>query len=89
LKDAIKVGYTKINVATILNMEFNKAMLAAAAKRPGEKDPRKLLTPARDAVVAKVKEYIHLFNSGGKGVSGTTTATKGAFGGGAVARGEE
>ena len=89
LKDAIKLGYTKINVATILNMEFNKAMLAAAAKRPGEKDPRKLLTPARDAVAAKVKEYIHLFGSAGKGISGGKSAGAGSFGGGAVARGEE
>ncbi|HEY3378239.1 MAG TPA: ketose-bisphosphate aldolase [Armatimonadota bacterium] len=89
LKDAIKLGYTKINVATALSMEFNRAMLAAAAKRPGEKDPRKLLTPARDAVVAKTKEYIRLFESSGKGVTGTTTASTGAFGGGSVARGEE
>jgi fructose-bisphosphate aldolase class II len=89
LKDAIKVGYTKINVATILNMEFNKAMLETAAKRPGEKDPRKLLTPARAAVAAKVKEYIAIFNSAGKGIAGGTSTGSGNFGGGAIARGEE
>ncbi len=89
LKDAIKVGYTKINVATALSMEFNKAMLAAAAKRPGEKDPRKLLGPARDAVVAKTKEYIRLFDSNGKAGTGASGSTGGAFGGGTVARGEE
>lgn len=89
LEDAIKVGYTKINVATALSMEFNRAMLAAAAKRPGEKDPRKLLTPAREAVVAKTKEYIRLFQSNGKAESAAPCADKGAFGGGAVARGEE
>jgi fructose-bisphosphate aldolase class II len=88
LKDAIKLGYTKINVATALSMEFNRAMLAAAAKRPGEKDPRKLLGPARDAVKEKTKEYIRLFDSQGKvGVVGATSAA--AFGGGEVARGEE
>jgi fructose-bisphosphate aldolase class II len=90
LKDAIKVGYTKINVATALSMEFNKAMLAAAAKRPGEKDPRKLLGPARDAVVAKTKEYIRLFDSNGKaGAPSSAGSTGGALGGGTVARGEE
>ena len=88
LKDAIKHGYTKINVATALSMEFNRAMLEAAAKRPGEKDPRKLLTPAREAVVAKTKEYIDIFGSEGKG--GTCCeAGSGDFGGGEVARGEE
>jgi len=90
LLDAIKVGYTKINVATALSMEFNRAMLAAAAKRPGEKDPRKLLAPARDAVVAKTKEYIRLFNSTGKAGSSTVSSqSSGALGGGSVARGEE
>jgi len=87
LKDAIKHGYTKINVATALSMEFNRAMLEAAAKRPGEKDPRKLLTPAREAVVAKTKEYIDIFGSEGKGDS--MVAAGGNFGGGEVARGEE
>jgi fructose-bisphosphate aldolase class II len=89
LEDAIKIGYTKINVATALSMEFNKAMLAAAAKRPGEKDPRKLLSPARDAVVAKTKEYIRLFQSNGKGGGSASTQSKGALGGGQIARGEE
>ena len=90
LLDAIKLGYTKINVATALSMEFNRAMLAAAAKRPGEKDPRKLLTPARDAVVAKTKEYIRLFGSTGKGsANASCTQSAGAFGGGTIARGEE
>ncbi|MHB9132211.1 MAG: class II fructose-bisphosphate aldolase [Armatimonadota bacterium] len=90
LQDAIKIGYTKINVATALSMEFNRAMLAAAAKRPGEKDPRKLLSPARDAVVAKTKEYIRLFESNGKAETGAAvTATAGAMGGGTIARGEE
>jgi fructose-bisphosphate aldolase class II len=89
LKDAIKVGYTKINVATALNMVFNHAMIAAAAKRPGEKDPRKLLTPARDAVVAKTKEYIRLFESNGKAGASSAAAGASAFGGGTIARGEE
>jgi fructose-bisphosphate aldolase class II len=89
LKDAIKLGYTKINVATALSMEFNKAMLEAAAKRPGEKDPRKLLDPARKAVVAKTKEYIKLFESSGKGVVAGAVGNKEALGGGQAKRGEE
>ena len=90
LKDAIKLGYTKINIATALSMEFNRVMLATADKRPGEKDPRKLLGPARDAVVAKTKEYIRLFESSGKAASATAgKAGSAATGGGTVARGEE
>ena len=90
LKDAIKVGYTKINVATALSMEFNRAMLAAAAKRPGEKDPRKLLGPGRDAMVAKTKEYMRLFESSGKAATKCESkGNSGAFGGGKTARGEE
>jgi fructose-bisphosphate aldolase class II len=89
LKDAIKLGYTKINVATALSMEFNRAMIAAANKRPGEKDPRKLLGPARDAVVAKTKEYIRLFESNGKGGGAASPQSNSALGGGKVARGEE
>ncbi|MHB9026952.1 MAG: class II fructose-bisphosphate aldolase [Armatimonadota bacterium] len=89
LQDAIKLGYTKINVATSLSMEFNRAMIEASAKRPGEKDMRKFLGPARDAVVAKTREYIRLFNSSGKAAGGSAPATGGALGGGTVARGEE
>ena len=88
LKDAIKLGYTKINVATALSMEFNRAMLEAAAKRPGEKDPRKLLSPARDAVKAKTIEYIRLFGSSGK-AGGSAPKSSAATGGGTIARGEE
>ncbi|HEX2950764.1 MAG TPA: class II fructose-bisphosphate aldolase [Armatimonadota bacterium] len=88
LQDAIKYGYTKINIATALGMEFNKAMLAAAAKRPGEKDPRKLLGPGRDAIVEKVKGYMRFLGSSGKAAA-TSTGKSGALGGGTVARGEE
>ncbi len=88
LLDAIKVGYTKINVATALSMEFNKAMLASAEKRPGEKDPRKLLDPARKAVVAKTREYIRLFGSTGKAETAKSGSKEG-LGGGMAKRGEE
>ncbi len=90
LLEAIKVGYTKINVATALSMEFNRAMIAAAGKRPGEKDMRKFIGPARDAVLAKTKEYICLFESDGKAANVPCTGKSGAaMGGGTVARGEE
>jgi fructose-bisphosphate aldolase, class II len=90
LLDGVKVGFTKINVATVLSMEFNAAMIAAAQKRPGEKDLRKLVGPGRDAVVAKTKEYIRLLGSSGKACAGTSSGKSGgALGGGTVARGEE
>ena len=89
LLDAIQIGFTKINVATSLAMEFNRAMLAAAAKRPGEKDPRKLLDPGRKAMIEKTKEYIRLFGSDGKALTTTVTSSAGALGGGTAKRGEE
>lgn len=88
LLDGIKVGYTKINVATALSMEFNRAMLETAARRPGEKDPRKLLDPARKAVVNKTKEYIRLFGSSGKAETDRVGSKEG-LGGGMARRGEE
>ena len=89
LLDAIQIGFTKINVATALSMEFNRAMLAAADKRPGEKDPRKLLDPGRKAMIAKTKEYIRLFGSSGKASQSPVLVGAGALGGGTAKRGEE
>lgn len=89
LMDAIKLGFTKINVATALGMEFNRAMIDASTKRPGEKDPRKLLDPGRKAVIAKTKEYIRLFESNGKACAPATGGAREAMGGGQAKRGEE
>ncbi|MEI7833819.1 MAG: ketose-bisphosphate aldolase [bacterium] len=88
LQDAFKYGYTKINIATSLGMEFNKALIAAAAARPGEKDPRKLLGPGRDAIKEKVKMYMRFMGSSGKAAAATPKCA-GSMGGGEVARGEE
>jgi len=66
VEDAIKHGVAKINVATELSLTFIRAMHAQLEKTPGEKDMRKILLPAKDAVKTRVREYIELFGCAGK-----------------------
>ncbi len=66
VEDAIKHGVAKINVATELSLTFIRAMKAELEKNPGEKDMRKILLPAKNAVKAAVRGYIELFGSAGK-----------------------
>ncbi|MGB9886607.1 MAG: class II fructose-1,6-bisphosphate aldolase [Moorellales bacterium] len=66
VRQAIALGVAKLNVDTELREAFVGALRQALAECPGETDPRKLLTPAREAVKAKVREKIRLFGSSGK-----------------------
>ena len=68
---AIENGVSKINVNTDLQVAFAKATRAyieSGADQEGKGyDPRKLLKPGRDAIVARTKELICQFGSDGKG----------------------
>jgi fructose-bisphosphate aldolase, class II len=69
--EAIKHGISKINVATMLNQAFTRALREAlAALPPEESDPRKFLLAPRDAVKEVVRHKMRLFGS-----SGTVTAS--------------
>ena len=66
VEDAIKHGVAKINVATELSRTFILGIKAALDKNPTEKDMRKILLPAKEAVKQSVRGYIELFGSAGK-----------------------
>jgi len=62
LLDAIQTGgVTKINVATILSIEFIRGFVETYQANPSEKDFRRLGEPARNRVQEKTEEYMRLF----------------------------
>lgn len=67
IRDAVREGISKVNVATALNVAFAKKLKERISEDPDEVDPRKLLGPARDAVVSAVMEVIDLLGSKEKG----------------------
>ena len=71
VQEAITNGIAKINVNTDLQVAMAKATWAfvesGEAKKGKNYDPRKLLKPGFDAIVARAKELIVDFGSDGKG----------------------
>ena len=71
VKRAITEGVAKVNVNTDLQLVFAEATrkyIESGADKDGKGyDPRKLLKPGRDAIVARTKELIKEFGSDGKG----------------------
>jgi len=69
--EAIKHGISKINVATMLNQAFTRALRETLAALPVEEsDPRKFLLGSRDPVKEVVRHKMRLFGS-----SGTVTSS--------------
>jgi len=66
LEDAVKAGVAKVNVATAVNMAFLRAAKEAFAKRPDERDIRKILLPGLEEAKALVKSYMQLLGSSGR-----------------------
>lgn len=70
---AITEGISKVNVNTDLQLVFaaatRKYIESGADKEGKGYDPRKLMKPGRDAIVARTKELIKQFGSDGKGWS--------------------
>jgi fructose-bisphosphate aldolase class II len=54
LRKAVSAGITKINVGTLLNVRFTKAVRGHLASDDDVTDPRKYLMPARVAVADAV-----------------------------------
>jgi fructose-bisphosphate aldolase class II len=54
LREAVSAGITKINVGTLLNVNFTGAVRAYLAANDSVTDPRKYLAPARDAIAGAV-----------------------------------
>lgn len=66
VKKAISLGVRKVNIDTNIREAFVKGLKAAMEKNPREIDPRKLLGPAREAMIEIVREKIRVFGSSGK-----------------------
>ena len=71
IQKAISLGVSKINVNTDLQVVFAEATRKYIEEGKDQQgkgyDPRKLLKPGRDAIIARTKELIEEFGSTGKG----------------------
>jgi fructose-bisphosphate aldolase class II len=63
---AIEAGMTKINVSTHLNGFYTRAAREVLDRDPGIVDPRKYLTPAREALSLEAGRLLTLFAHGSK-----------------------
>jgi len=63
---AAKGGVCKINVDTDLRLALTGAIRKVFAENPAEFDPRKYLTPARDAIREVVKRKVRIMGCAGK-----------------------
>lgn len=68
IREGIENGICKVNVATQLSLAFIKAAGDTYTANPAETDMRKILLPGKQAVKEKIREYIKVFNSSGKGI---------------------
>lgn len=66
VKKCIELGISKVNIATELKIAFSAAVQTVYHEKPAENDPRKLFTPAIDAMKAVVKNKINLVGSADK-----------------------
>ncbi|EFR30739.1 class II fructose-1,6-bisphosphate aldolase [Eremococcus coleocola] len=66
IKEAIKRGHAKINVNTELQQQWTKAVREKLNNDADVYDPRKIIKPGFDAIVAKTKETMDIFGSSNK-----------------------
>ncbi|HHY60478.1 MAG TPA: class II fructose-1,6-bisphosphate aldolase [Clostridia bacterium] len=66
IREAVALGVRKVNIDTNIREAFVKGLREALAKDPEEIDPRKILGPAKEEMIAVIREKIRLFGSSGK-----------------------
>lgn len=66
IEKSIELGITKINFATELKVVFADAIKSYFKKNPNESDPRKYLTPAKNAIKDIVTQKIKMCKSSDK-----------------------
>jgi fructose-bisphosphate aldolase class II len=66
IREAIRLGVCKVNIDTNIREAFVERCRKVIADSPDEIDPRKILGPAREAVVEIIREKIRIFGSSGK-----------------------
>lgn len=65
LKKAISLGICKINIDTDIRAAFANAIKEFVVNNPEEIDPRKILTPATNAMKEIIKDKMSIFGSAG------------------------
>lgn len=63
LKRAIPLGISKINIDTDLRIAFAKGVKDFLKQDPDNIDPRKILSPAKNAMKERIMEKMHIFGS--------------------------
>jgi len=66
IKKAIALGIAKINIDTDLRLAFTATVREVLANSPKEFDPRKILSPAKEAMKEVVRGKMRLFGSSGR-----------------------
>lgn len=66
IREAIRAGITKINIATELKIPFAEALRTYLIEHPAEADPRKYFMPAREAYARVVEAKIELAGAKGR-----------------------
>jgi fructose-bisphosphate aldolase class II len=66
IQEACRIGIRKVNIDTDLRLAMTGAIRQAMAEHPEEFDPRKYLSPAREAVRQVVRHKIDVLGSAGK-----------------------
>ena len=66
VKKAIELGICKVNIATDLKIPFSDAVKRYFNDNPNANDPRKYMTPGKEAMKEVVKHKILLCGSNGK-----------------------
>lgn len=67
VRRAISLGICKVNIATDLKIPFSAALKSYFAAHPDANDPRKYMTPAKEAMRAVVRHKIEICGSAGRG----------------------
>ncbi|MDK2854930.1 MAG: tagatose 1,6-diphosphate aldolase GatY/KbaY [Bacillota bacterium] len=62
LREAIRRGISKVNIATDLKLTWARELRRSLTVQPGETDPRNVLRPVIDALKRAVREKIALFS---------------------------
>ncbi|PLR75232.1 tagatose-bisphosphate aldolase [Bacillus sp. V3-13] len=66
VRKTIQLGICKVNIATDLKIPFSNAVKRYFQEHPDASDPRKYLTPGKDAMKQIVKDKIKMCGSDGK-----------------------
>ena len=66
IREGISLGLCKINIATQMNKHYTAAVRAQLAADATGVDPRRFLQPAREAMVAAVRERLRFLGVSGK-----------------------